>query len=167
MPSVCVYDNMSEWERQTSPPARERRVNSPALSARGSRLSRRTSGWGRSHEEIRDEPRGWGHLSNAPDSPVRSWEGPDWFLSGWTGWISLQSKGLSRVFSNTTVQKQQFFSAQLTQFFPFSLLLKPKTILIPSLFILQILVSIKKVSYITSFLTVNLRKGWIWEEAFF
>ena len=31
---------------------------------------------------------------------------------GWTGWISLQSKGLSRVFSNTTVQKHEFFSAQ-------------------------------------------------------
>ena len=37
----------------------------------------------------------------------------DWSLLGWTGWISLQSKGLSRVFSNTTVQKHQFFSAQL------------------------------------------------------
>ena len=35
----------------------------------------------------------------------------DWFPSGWTGWISLQFKGLSRVFSNTTVQKHQFFSA--------------------------------------------------------
>ena len=35
-----------------------------------------------------------------------------WFPSQWTGWISLQSKGLSRVFSNTTVQKHQFFSAQ-------------------------------------------------------
>ena len=34
--------------------------------------------------------------------------------SGWTGWISLQSKGLSRIFSNTTVQKHQFFSAQLS-----------------------------------------------------
>ena len=33
---------------------------------------------------------------------------------GWTGWISLQSKGLSRVFPNTTVQKHQFFGAQLT-----------------------------------------------------
>ena len=33
---------------------------------------------------------------------------------GWTSWISLQSKGLSRVFSNTTVQKHQFFSAQLS-----------------------------------------------------
>ena len=36
----------------------------------------------------------------------------DWSPVGWTGWISLQSKGLSRVFSNTTVQKHQFFSAQ-------------------------------------------------------
>ena len=35
----------------------------------------------------------------------------DWFPLGWTGWISLQSKGLSRVFSNTTVQKHQFFGA--------------------------------------------------------
>ena len=38
----------------------------------------------------------------------------DWFLLGLTGWISLQSKGLSRVFSNTTVQKHQFFGAQLS-----------------------------------------------------
>ena len=35
----------------------------------------------------------------------------DWSPLGWTGWISLLSKGLSRVFSNTTVQKHQFFSA--------------------------------------------------------
>ena len=38
----------------------------------------------------------------------------DWSPLRWTGWISLQSKGLSRVFSNTTVQKHQFFSAQLS-----------------------------------------------------
>ena len=38
----------------------------------------------------------------------------DWAPLGGTGWISLQSKGLSRVFSNTTVQKHQFFSAQLS-----------------------------------------------------
>ena len=37
-----------------------------------------------------------------------------WFPSKWTGWISLQSKGLSRVFSNTTVQKHRFFGAQLS-----------------------------------------------------
>ena len=38
----------------------------------------------------------------------------DWSPLGWTGWIFLQSKGLSRVFSNTTVQKHQFFGAQLS-----------------------------------------------------
>ena len=38
----------------------------------------------------------------------------DWSPLGWTSWVSLQSKGLSRVFSNTTVQKHQFFSGQLS-----------------------------------------------------
>ena len=38
----------------------------------------------------------------------------DWFPLGWTGWISLLSKGLARVFSNITVQKHQFFGAQLS-----------------------------------------------------
>ena len=38
----------------------------------------------------------------------------DWSPLGWTGWISLQSKGLLRVFSNTTVQKHQFFGIQLS-----------------------------------------------------
>ena len=38
----------------------------------------------------------------------------DWSPLGWTDWISLQSNGLSRVFSNTTVQKHQFFSTQLS-----------------------------------------------------
>ena len=38
----------------------------------------------------------------------------DWYPLGWTGWISLQSEGLSRVFSNTTVQKHQFCGAQLS-----------------------------------------------------
>ena len=45
---------------------------------------------------------------------VLSMNTQDWFPLGWTGWISWQSKGLSRVFSNTTVQKDQFFSAQLS-----------------------------------------------------
>ena len=45
-------------------------------------------------------------------SPSNEYQGR--FPLGWTGWISLQSKGLSRVFSNTTVQKHQFFSAQLS-----------------------------------------------------
>ena len=38
----------------------------------------------------------------------------DWLPLEWTGWISLQSKGLSRIFSNTTVQKRQFLGAQLS-----------------------------------------------------
>ena len=38
----------------------------------------------------------------------------DWFPLGWTGWIFFQSKGLSRVFSNTTVQKHQFFGSHLS-----------------------------------------------------
>ena len=41
----------------------------------------------------------------------------DWSPLGWTGWISLQSKELSRLFSNTTVQKHQFFGAQLSLYF--------------------------------------------------
>ena len=45
---------------------------------------------------------------------VLSMNTQDWSPLGWTGWISLQSKGLSRVFSNTTVQKHQFFGAQLS-----------------------------------------------------
>ena len=43
--------------------------------------------------------------------PMNIWY---WFPLGWTGWISLQSKGLSRVSSNTTVQKHQFFGTQLS-----------------------------------------------------
>ena len=45
---------------------------------------------------------------------VLSMNTQDWSPLGWMGWISLQSKGLSRVFSNTIVQEHQFFSAQLT-----------------------------------------------------
>ena len=58
----------------------------------------------------------WGGQSTgvsalAPFLPKKS---QGWSPSEWTGWISLQSKGLSRVFSNTTVQRHQFFSAQLS-----------------------------------------------------
>jgi len=41
----------------------------------------------------------------------------DWFPLGWTGWISLKFNRLSRIFSNTTVQKHQFFGTQLSFFF--------------------------------------------------
>ena len=47
----------------------------------------------------------------------------DWSPLGWTGWISLQSKGLSRVFFNTTVQKHQFFGALLSLYLPLYLVI--------------------------------------------
>ena len=53
-------------------------------------------------------PKYWGSASGS----VLPMNTQDWSLLGWTGFISLQSKGLSRVFSNTTVQKHQFFSIQ-------------------------------------------------------
>ena len=54
----------------------------------------------------------WPKYWNFSFSIIPSKEIPGWSPSEWTGWISLQSKGLSRVFSNTTVQKHQFFSTQ-------------------------------------------------------
>ena len=56
----------------------------------------------------------WGgqSIGVAASASVLPMNTQDWSPLGWTGWISLHSKGLSRVFSNTTVQKHQFFSAQ-------------------------------------------------------
>ena len=48
----------------------------------------------------------------SPSTSVLPMNIQDWFPLGWTGWISLQSKGLSRVFSNTAVQKHPFFGTQ-------------------------------------------------------
>ena len=56
----------------------------------------------------------WGGQSIGVSASVLPINTQDWSPLGWTGWISLQSKGLSRVFSNTTVQKHQFFGAQLS-----------------------------------------------------
>ena len=58
----------------------------------------------------------WGGQSTgvSASSSVLPMNTQDWSALGWTGWISLQSKGLSRVFSNITVQKHQFFGAQLS-----------------------------------------------------
>ena len=53
-------------------------------------------------------------IGASDSAPVLPMNIQDWFPLGWTGWISLQSKGLSRVFSNTTVQKHQFFGAQFS-----------------------------------------------------
>ena len=58
----------------------------------------------------------WGgqSIGVSASAPVLPMNTQDQSPLGWTGWISLQSKGLSRVFSNTTVQKHQFSSAQLS-----------------------------------------------------
>ena len=53
-----------------------------------------------------------GGQSSGASAPVFPMNIHDCFPLGWTGWISLQSKGLSRVFSNTAVQKHQFFGSQ-------------------------------------------------------
>ena len=53
----------------------------------------------------------WGGQSTGISASVLPKNTQGWSPLGWTGWISLQSKGLSRVFSNTTVQKHQFFGA--------------------------------------------------------
>ena len=59
-------------------------------------------------------PSGGQSIGIAPSTSVLPMNTQDWSPLGWTGWISLQSKGLSRVFSKTTVQKHQFFGAQLS-----------------------------------------------------
>ena len=56
----------------------------------------------------------WGGQSTGVSASVLPMNTQDWSPLGQTGWISLQSKGFSRVFSNTIVQKHQFFSAQLS-----------------------------------------------------
>ena len=56
----------------------------------------------------------WPNIGISASTSVLPMNTQDWSLLGWTGWISLQSKGLWRVFSNTTVQKHQFFGTQLS-----------------------------------------------------
>ena len=58
----------------------------------------------------------WGgqRIGVSASSSILPMNAQEWPPLGWTGWISLQAKGLSRGFSNTTVQKHQFFGAQLS-----------------------------------------------------
>ena len=60
------------------------------------------------------QPFAWGgqSIGVSASTSVLPMTTQDWSPLGWTGWITLQSKGLSRVFSSTTVQKHQLFSAQ-------------------------------------------------------
>ena len=59
-------------------------------------------------------PSGGQSIGASASTSVLTMNIQDWFPLGWTGWIYLQSKGLSRVFSNTTLQKHQFFGIQLS-----------------------------------------------------
>ena len=65
---------------------------------------------------LMSQPFTWGgqNIGVSASTSVLPMNTQDWFPLRWTGWISLQSKGLSRVFSNTTVQKLQFFCTQLS-----------------------------------------------------
>ena len=56
----------------------------------------------------------WQSIGASASASVLPMNIQDWFPLGWTGWISLQYKGLSSIFSNTIVQKHQFFSTQLS-----------------------------------------------------
>ena len=56
----------------------------------------------------------WPNIGISASAPVLPMNIQNWFPLGWTDWIPMQSKGLSRVFSNTTVQKHQFFGVQLS-----------------------------------------------------
>ena len=56
----------------------------------------------------------WPSIGVSASASVLPMKIQDWSPLGWTGWISLQSKGLARVFSNTTVQKHQFLGSQLS-----------------------------------------------------
>ena len=56
----------------------------------------------------------WPSIGVSASASVLPMNTQDWSPLGWIGWTSLQSKGLSRVFSNTTVQKHQFFGAHLS-----------------------------------------------------
>ena len=58
-------------------------------------------------------PSGGQSIGASTSASVLSMNIQDWFPLGWTGWVSLESKGLLRVFFNTAVQKHQFFSTQL------------------------------------------------------
>ena len=58
----------------------------------------------------------WPSIGVSASTSVLPMNTQDWPALGWSGWISLQSKGLPRIFSNTTVQKHQFFCIQLSAF---------------------------------------------------
>ena len=105
-PTPGVYSNSCPWSRWCHPDISSSVIPfsscSQSLPASGSFPMSKLFTWG---------GRSFGVSASASVLPMNT---QDWSPLGWTGWISLQSKGLSRVFSNTTVQKHEFFGAQLS-----------------------------------------------------
>ena len=105
-PTLGVYPNSSPPSRWCHPAISSSVVPFPScpqsLPASGSFLMSQLFSWGGQSIRV------------SASASVLQTNTQDWSPLGWTGWISLQSKGLSRVFSNTTVQKHQFFSAMLS-----------------------------------------------------
>ena len=115
MPGLPVHHQLPEFTQtyvqvsdavQTSHPLSSPTPPAPSLPASESFPLSQLFAWG--GQSI-------GVSASASVPPVNT---QNWFPLGWTGWISLQSKGLSRVFSNTTVQKHQFFSKLQIKTYP-------------------------------------------------
>ena len=112
-PGLPVHHQLPEFYSNSCPSSRRRHpaISSSvipfsscpqSLQASGSFPMSQLFAWGGKSTGV------WASTSGLPTNTQ------DWSPLGWTGWISLQSKGLSRVFSNTTVQKHQFFGTQLS-----------------------------------------------------
>ena len=99
-PGICS-NSLSQWCHPT--------ISSPIIPVSSCLQSFPASG---SFPMSQFFPSGGQRIGVSASSSVLPMNTQGWSPLGWTGWISLQSKGLSRVFCNTTVQKHQFFSAQ-------------------------------------------------------
>ena len=108
-PTPRVYSNSYLSNRWCSQPSHP--LSSPSPPAPNPSQHQDLSQWVSSLHEV---AKVFGVSASASVLPMNT---QDWSPLGWTGWISLQSKGLLRVFYNTTVQKHQFFSAQLSSQF--------------------------------------------------
>ena len=108
-PTPGVYSNSSQWSRWCHP------TISPSLAPSSSCLQSFLSSSSFQMSQLFTS--GGQNIGVSASTSVLPKNTEDWSTLEWTCWISLQSKGLSRVFSHTTVQKHQFFSAQLSSQF--------------------------------------------------
>ena len=106
-PGLPVYDQLPEFTQTHAHPA----ISSPVIPFSSCPQSLPASGSFPMSQFFTSGGQSIGVSASASVLPMNT---QDWSPLGGTGWISLQSKGLSRVFSTTTVQKHQFFGAQLS-----------------------------------------------------